>query len=137
LASILGNISLSMVDIDRNHEAFDRLLAAEKASLRAEDLTRQLLTFSKGGVPIKKTIDISELIREAVSFALRGSRVSYNLSIDNDLKLVDVDEGQLSQVIHNLVINADHAMPDGGTVRICCSNVSYTANRTLSPKAGE
>jgi PAS domain S-box-containing protein len=124
LASILGNIGLAMLDVDHDHRAFKRLVSAEKASLRAQDLTQQLLTFSKGGVPVKNTADIRELVKESASFALRGSRVNYQFSFDGNLRLVDVDEGQMSQVIHNLVINADHAMPEGGTIAIRCSNVA-------------
>ncbi len=137
LASVLGNISLAMLDIDRAHEAFSRLIAAEKASLRAQDLTRQLLTFSRGGVPVKKTTEITELIREAVSFALRGSNVRFELVIEDRLKLVDVDEGQFSQVIHNLVINANHAMPQGGVVTIRCSTIHHRAHGALPLREGE
>jgi len=131
LASILGNIGLAMLDIDPDHQAFKQLIGAEKASLRAQDLTRQLLTFSKGGAPIKKLTDIGELVRESASFALRGSRVNYEFSIAAGLKLVEVDEGQMSQVIHNLVINADHAMPEGGTIVIRCCNISDGAHGVL------
>jgi signal transduction histidine kinase/ActR/RegA family two-component response regulator len=126
LASIMGNISLAMLDLDPANGAFRQLEAAERASLRAQDLTRQLLTFSKGGEPVKRTTDIRELITEAAGFALRGSRVRHNFSFPDDLWLVDVDEGQITQVIHNLVINADHAMPAGGTVTIRCENSTVT-----------
>jgi PAS domain S-box-containing protein len=136
LASILGNIGLAMLDIDRDHQAFKQLVGAEKASLRAQDLTRQLLTFSKGGAPVKKATDIGELVKESASFALRGSRVKYDFSIAGDLKLVDVDEGQMSQVIHNLVINADHAMPEGGTIAIRCRNISNEVYGSLPLREG-
>jgi PAS domain S-box-containing protein len=136
LASILGNIGLAMLDIDRDHQAFKQLVSAEKASLRAQDLTRQLLTFSKGGAPVKKATDIGELVKESASFALRGSRVKYDFSIAGDLKLVDVDEGQMSQVIHNLVINADHAMPEGGTIAIRCRNISNEVYGSLPLREG-
>jgi PAS domain S-box-containing protein len=124
LASILGNIGLAMLDMDPEHRSFKTLISAEKASLRAQDLTRQLLTFSKGGAPVKKLTDIGELVRESASFALRGSRVNCDFSIAECLRLVEVDEGQISQVIHNLVINAEHAMPEGGTIELRCSNVT-------------
>jgi PAS domain S-box-containing protein len=131
LASILGNIGLAMLDIDPAHQAFKQLVGAEKASLRAQDLTRQLLTFSKGGAPVKKLTDIGNLIKESASFALRGSRVNYEFSNEENLKLVEVDEGQMSQVIHNLVINADHAMPEGGTIAIRCCNITDGAHGAL------
>ena len=123
LASIMGNISLAMLDLNRDNGVYRLLEGAEKASLRAQDLTRQLLTFSKGGAPVKKTVAIGELIREVAGFTLPGSRVNYDFSLPDDLWFVDVDEGQVSQVIHNLVINADHAMPKGGTISISCENV--------------
>ena len=134
LSSILGNIGLAMLDIDSEHHAYKQLVGAEKASLRAQDLTRQLLTFSRGGAPVKKPADIGELVRESASFALRGSRVIYDFSIAADLRLVNVDEGQMSQVIHNLVINADHAMPEGGTIAIRCRTIADRPPGGLPPR---
>jgi PAS domain S-box-containing protein len=131
LAAMLANISLAMLDVGRDHPAYEQLSAAEKASLRAQDLTRQLLTFSKGGFPVKRTTDLMELIEDASGFALRGSRVKCEISKADDLHLVNVDEGQISQVLHNLVLNADHAMPEGGTVSIHCSNVEVGKNSSL------
>lgn len=136
LASMLGNISLAKMDLNREHPAYPQLAAAEKASIRAQDLTRQLLTFSKGGAPLKKTTDVSELLREASGFALRGSRVRCDITIEEGLHLADVDEGQISQVVHNLVINADHAMPEGGAVAIHCSNIVINQRNMLGLKAG-
>ena len=80
---------------------------AEKASLRAQDLTQQLLTFSRGGVPVKRLASIGDLVTEAACFALRGSRTRYMLSIQPDLWPAEVDPGQISQVVNNLLINAD------------------------------
>ncbi len=122
LASIMGNISLAMLDLQPTDGPYRQMEAAERASLRAQDLTRQLLTFSKGGAPVKRTTVITELIKEAAGFALRGSRVRHEFTFADSLWLLDIDEGQISQVIHNLVINADHAMPEGGTVTIRCEN---------------
>lgn len=136
LASMLGNISLAMLDIDRRHPAHHQLSAAEKASVRAQDLTRQLLTFSKGGAPVKKTTDLKELITEASGFALRGSRVRCDISVSDELSFVDVDEGQISQVIHNLVINADQAMPEGGIIAISCGNVRIESRDILPLREG-
>ncbi len=136
LASVLGNVSLAMLDLDKNHPASRELAAAEKAALRAQDLTRQLLTFSRGGAPIKRVTHINELIREASGFAVRGSRIRCDIHIPADLHLVDVDEGQISQVIHNLVLNADHAMPEGGTITIRCGNVRVHAQAAIPLPAG-
>ncbi|HSV96575.1 MAG TPA: PAS domain S-box protein [Spirochaetota bacterium] len=122
LTSIIGNIALSKMDIDAESEIFESLSDAEKASYRAKDLTLQLLTFSRGGAPIKKTTSLIELIRETVTFTLRGAAVQYDLSIADDLWLVDVDEGQISQVINNLLINALQAMGGDGKIEITAQN---------------
>ena len=97
---------------------------AEKAALRAQDLTQQLLTFSSGGSPIKQTISIEELIKESASFVLSGSNIQCKYFIPENLWAVDVDQGQFSQVIQNLIINATHAMPNGGEIVVRVKNVT-------------
>ena len=122
LTTILGNLSLAMLDLDQGGELYHRLETVETAALRAQDLTQQLLTFAKGGVPVKRTVDVGKIVRDSVAFALRGSRVNYNVSLQDGLWLVEADEGQLARVMHNLVINADHAMHQGGTIDVRCEN---------------
>jgi|GEM_PF-946048 len=122
LTAVLMNISLAKMYAPPQDKISKRLTEAEKACLRARDLTQQLLTFSKGGAPIKKTASIAELIRESANFAVRGSKVRCQVSLPGDLWPVEVDEGQMSQVIHNLVINAQQAMPEGGTIQIRAEN---------------
>jgi PAS domain S-box-containing protein len=136
LTTIRSNISLAKLEVDSKGEVFELLTEAEKASLRAKDLTQQLLTFSKGGAPIKKAASISELIRESTSFALRGSKVRCEFSLPDDLWPVEVDEGQVSQVIQNLIINADQAMPQGGRVNVSAENMMIGADHGLPLKAG-
>lgn len=123
LTAILGNITLAKMDIDQASETYEVLSEVEKASLRAKDLTQQLLTFSIGGAPVKKTATIQDLIKDSTAFALRGSNVQYEFTLPNDLWPVEVDVGQMNQVIQNLVINADQAMPEGGVVKVECSNI--------------
>lgn len=130
LAAILGNIELAGMSIDLTSEAYPLLQDAKKASLRAKDLTQQLLTFSKGGDPVKKTTLIGETITESANFVLHGSPISCQFSIPADLWLVDIDSGQISQVIQNLVLNAKHAMPEGGEIRINCSNIANMKSET-------
>jgi two-component system, cell cycle sensor histidine kinase and response regulator CckA len=86
-------------------------------------LTQQLLTFSKGGSPIKKNASITELLRETSDFILSGSKVRCEFSLPDNLWSVEVDEGQISQVINNLIINARQAMPKGGIIKVCAENV--------------
>ena len=89
---------------------------------RVKDLTRQLLTFSKGGSPIKKTLNVATLLRKFVKFSLSGSNVASNFNIDENLWFCSADENQIGQVIDNLVINAVQAMPNGGELIINANN---------------
>ncbi len=125
LTAILGNINIATYCLSPEHAIYDNLVDAEKASKRAHKLTKQLLTFSKGGGPVKETAPISEVIRESAFFILHGSNVDCKIDIPDDLWLVTIDKGQIGQVIQNLTMNADHAMPDGGIIHIQCEN--YTA----------
>jgi len=137
LTSIMGNISLIKLYIDSPDELSQILEDAEKASLRARDLTHQLLTFSKGGAPIKKATSVVELAKDSARFALRGSNVRCDFSFPEDLWTVNVDAGQISQVINNMIINADQAMPEGGIINIQFENVTLTENDLLPLNAGE
>ncbi len=124
LASILGNISLLKARVNAQDETYRRLREAEKACIEAKRLTQQLLMFSRGGAPVKKLTSIEQVIRESVSFALRGSNVRCELSIEEGLWDVEVDESQIAQVITNLVINAQRAMPQGGVVKVSAQNAT-------------
>jgi PAS domain S-box-containing protein len=124
LTAILGNISLAKMYASADQKTAIRLVNAEKAALRAQDLTQQLLTFSKGGTPIKRLSSIKDLIKEAVDFSLRGSNVRCDLCLPTLLWSADIDAGQVSQVIHNMMINADQAMPNGGVIEVCAENVT-------------
>lgn len=124
LTSILGNISMlrlsgELLDSDSQHI----LAEAEGAAKRAKDLTHQLLTFAKGGAPVKKLTRVDDLLRETVSFAMRGSASRFEVQVDNPLWAADVDAGQITQVVQNLVINADQAMPGGGSLVVRAGNI--------------
>lgn len=136
LTAVLGNISLARQITSSGDRASGLLGEAEKASYRARDLTQQLLTFSKGGQPIKKLVPVEELVREAAGFALRGSNVKSHFQILNSLWAVDADQGQISQVIHNLVLNAAQAMPEGGIVEIGCRNI-VVGSEEIQLRAGK
>jgi len=124
LSAILGNISLSKLLTPEDAETYHLLAEAENASLRARDLTRQLLTFARGGAPVKKSATVGELIKETCAFVLRGSNVGCIFDIPKQLPTVEVDAGQISQVVQNLVMNADQAMPEGGTITVVCEEVA-------------
>ncbi len=124
LTAILGNIQLATMyaEAGKAGEVRGLLLEAEKASMRAKNLTQQLLTFSRGGAPVKKAISAAKVIEEAAGLALSGSRAKSVFSPPDDLWAVEADEGQIIQVVSNIVINADQAMPQGGTINISARN---------------
>lgn len=136
LTAILGNISLAKMYTNPQDAIADFLYKTEKASIRAQGLTKQLLTFSKGGAPIKKMTTITELIKDSTSFVLRGSQVTCEYHLNQDLWAVEADEGQLGQVAQNLVINARQAMPDGGTITIRATNKTLTLEEFPSMPPG-
>jgi PAS domain S-box-containing protein len=122
LTAILGNISLARMTMNPDDPQVKRLEEAERASGHAKELTQQLLTFAKGGAPVKSTVSLEQLIRDSVGFAVRGSNVRCDFSFAEGLWPVAADEGQMGQVFNNLVINACQAMPGGGTIKIDAEN---------------
>lgn len=122
LTGVLGNVSLVRATIDPSAKVQDRLADAEKALARARELTQQLLTFAKGGAPIRRPTCLATVIRDAVSFALSGAHSRCAFDIADDLWCVEADPGQIGQVLQNLAMNADEAMPEGGTVTVQARN---------------
>lgn len=135
LTGIMGNLSYAQVLLDPSHPAQGPLASAEHGTTRAVDLTGQLLTFARGGEPVKKILNIGELISESMNLMLRGSKVRGVIELAEDLWWVEGDGGQLSQVLNNMIINALQAMPDGGRLRIGAENLRLTpsAGRSLPP----
>ncbi|MCE5272187.1 PAS domain S-box protein [bacterium] len=136
LTSILGNASLARMMVKPEDSVTEPLSAIENSSLRARELTMQLLTFSRGGQPVKRIASLADLVQEAVKFALSGSSVSYELKFQPQLWAVEVDPGQINQVLNNLIINADQAMPKGGTIRISLDNCRLRKNQVPGLEAG-
>ena len=122
LTGIMGNLSYAQVLLEPGHKARAPLDSAEQASARAAELTKQLLTFARGGEPIRQTTSAAALVNEALSLMLRGSRVRGEAQIAADVWAVQVDAGPISQVLNNIIINAVQAMPDGGVLRIVAEN---------------
>ncbi|HZR47275.1 MAG TPA: PAS domain S-box protein, partial [Candidatus Manganitrophaceae bacterium] len=138
LTAILGNVSLAKLSADRPDAFMERLSQAEKAAMRAKDLSQQLLTFAKGGAPVKRIASMADLIKEAAHLASSGSNARCDFQIDKELWPVEIDEGQISQVLHNLLINAQQAMPEGGIIKIRASNLPAESirkkNLPIAPK---
>jgi PAS domain S-box-containing protein len=136
LTAIIGNISLAKHYADNNGMVRAKMDEIEKASFRARDLTQQLLTFSKGGEPIKKTVVFARLFYDSAMFALGGSNVRLAYTPPDNLWAVEADEGQLGQVVNNLIINAVQAMPKGGVIHAQMDNVELPPAAVLPLCAG-
>ncbi len=137
LTAVIGNLSIAELSAKHGDDIFEPLLRAKNASWQAGLLTKQLLTFSKGGAPIKEAASIKELIKETANFALRGCNTKCETTFPDDLWPVEIDKGQISQVINNLIINASQAMPEGGIIRIYAENMSIDAENGISLKEGK
>jgi len=124
LSAILGNISLAKQTLDPGSKAAARLEAAENASGRASELAAKLITFSKGGIPVRERISLEGVARGSALLAVQDTPVRCEFGIAEDLWAADADAGQIGRAIGNLVINAVQAMPGGGTVRIRGANVT-------------
>ncbi len=136
LTAILGNVSLAKIHAAENQKVVKFLTDAERATGRAQDLTLQLLTFSRGGAPVKQAMAIGQIVEEAANFALHGSRSACDLAMPPNLWPAAVDPGQISQVFHNLLINAVQAMPLGGHIAIRAENLLVGQNDGVPLAAG-
>jgi signal transduction histidine kinase/CheY-like chemotaxis protein len=136
LTVIMGNLSLAKLDGRIEAETVQCLSESERAASRARDLTQQLLTFAKGGEPMRMSTRLPDVVREAAEFALHGSKVRCEFDIASDLWPADVDKGQIGQVVHNIIINASQAMPHGGHIQIVLRNDEITGNGRSGLAAG-
>ena len=137
LAVIMGNLTLAQLDpATEGTPAVRWLREAERAALRARDLTQQLLTFAKGGDPVRTAVRLPEVVREAAEFALHGSSVRAEFDMTEELWAAEVDRSQISQVVQNLVINALQAMRDGGIVRLAVHNAELAEGQQPPLPAG-
>ncbi|MGB8992785.1 MAG: ATP-binding protein, partial [Desulfobaccales bacterium] len=134
LTVILGSINLATLELPSGNPGRDILCEAEKACFQAQSLARQLLTFAKGGAPVKGPVSVENLIIESATFACRGSQVRCEFALPHDLWAIEADAGQINQVFQNLIINAIQAMPKGGTIKIHAENLAEPENNLpLSP----
>ncbi|MFA6056036.1 MAG: ATP-binding protein [Thermodesulfovibrionales bacterium] len=137
LTAIIGSVGFAKLCAGAEDDIYEALTVAEQAAMRAKDLTHRLLTFSKGGEPIRKIVSISKLLRNTAGFVLSGSSVRCRFMLKDDLSSVEVDEGQITQVLDNLLLNAIQAMPEGGTVGIAAENIIADANDGLPLTKGK
>jgi len=131
LGVIAGNLSYALNNVNKDDELYEVLSDIQDSSKQAQSLTHQLLTFSKGGAPIKKVSNINKLLKESAIFSSRGAMTNCRFALADDLLMAEVDEGQFNQVIGNLLINANQAMPNGGTITIRTENAEIDAESSL------
>lgn len=136
LTGIMGNISFAKMFLDADHKSYKPLAEAEKASLRAGTLANQLLTFARGGEPVKKIVSLKPLVNETVSLVLRGSNVKGIIEITEAVHSIEADEGQVMQVFHNIIINATQAMPGGGTLTVSGENEHLEGANSMNLPGG-
>ena len=137
LTGIYGNVSLALLELDESHPSHRFLNQTEESLNRATQLTRQLLTFSKGSVLVKKDVNLTKLIQDIVIFDLSGSNVKPEFYFAEDLHKVKGDKGQLQQVFSNLAINANQASPEGGHLFINATNCVINDNDFLGLDSGD
>ncbi len=137
LTIVMGNLTLAMLDANVQAAAGKWLREAERGALRARDLTQQLLTFAKGGEPVRAAVPLAEVVQEAAQFALHGSKVKCEFDLAPDGWPADVDKGQIGQVIQNLVINSVQAMNEGGFLKISLRNDTIVMGARPPLGAGE
>jgi PAS domain S-box-containing protein len=129
LTGLFGNIEMAKMSLSADHKSYGFLESAGQSMESATNLTNQLLTFARGGDPTKETLSITKVLTESAQFSLRGSNAKLQTNIAPDLWTVEADKGQLSQVISNLVINAQQAMPGGGTIMLSADNIETSKSR--------
>ncbi len=137
LMGLYGNISLAKEKLSNDHPAFKSLEEAEKSMSRATLLSSQLLTFAKGGAPVRENVHVDELLKEITLFDLSGGNVKPVFYHADDLWIAEVDKGQIQQAFSNLIINAAQAMPDGGHLYITLENTNILKNFVPSLNQGK
>ena len=136
LTGVTGNLALLERMLGKGSEEYEIAAEAKTSAERTRDLARQLMAFAKGGTPVREATSVEELVRETTDLSLRGSNTKPYYLFAGGLWPVDIDRGQVAQVVQNLVLNADQAMPDGGALKISADNIEVAAGDPLPLKAG-
>lgn len=133
LGIITGNISYALSQIKKEANFYDALVDVQEGAKQAQSLTQQLLTFAKGGEPIKKAVNFNQLAKDSSEFVSRGTKSKCEFNLAKNLWTVEVDPAQINQVIGNLIINANQAMPNGGKISIRTENFETASNLSFTP----
>ena len=137
LGVMMGNVSYLLSRYGEDKELVEVLADIEEGALKSQQLTQQLLTFAKGGAPVKKSANINKILEDSVGFITRGTKTKCNFDLSDELWITEVDSGQLNQVINNLLINANQAMPNGGIIEIRSENAEIKADSNIPLPTGK
>lgn len=133
----MGSLGLLDMTLDKGSIEHEMTKTALHAAERAAGLSQQLLTFAKGGAPVTETVSLLPLLRETTELALRGSNTKPDFHLSETSCVVEIDKGQIAQVIQNLILNADQAMPEGGLVKVSAASAKVSTQDRLPLEAGE
>ncbi|MBI2400260.1 MAG: response regulator [Deltaproteobacteria bacterium] len=133
LAAIRLNVSMLKLDPAQSPDSLEMLRIVDTSAGMAANLTNQLLTFAKGGKPVKEIISVSAFLKDVADFSLRGTKNACSLALGEDLLNIEADPGQLSQVLNNILINAGQAMPEGGVVKLSAGNIEVSTTQAALP----
>lgn len=136
LTGIMTSLFVARTQVSSDSETYQLLSEAEQSAFRASSLTKQLLTFGKGSTPVRQRMAIRDLLAEVAGFCLSGAQVDYDLTVDDDVYEVELDRGQIDQALSSIVVNAEEAMPEGGTVRIGAANLTVRREDGLPVRPG-
>lgn len=137
LMTIMGNISFAKMEIPSTEKVYERLINAENGCLKAKDLCQQFLTFSKGGTPVRESTPAPLVIKANSQLTLSGTKSLCTYTLPDDLWNMYADAAQIGQVLTNILINADQAMPNGGIIDVCAANVNLRDKNTFGIKKGK
>jgi signal transduction histidine kinase/ActR/RegA family two-component response regulator len=126
LTVVQGNLELLKMQLESHEPVQDILDDTASACQRAVFLSSQLLTFAKGGAPVRRLVSVAQLVMDSVALARAGAQTSIEVSIAEDLRFAEVDPGQIGQVLHNILLNARQAMPEGGIIEVRAENLADT-----------
>ncbi len=134
---VMGNISLAHDGLNLELETSESLKEAEQACIKAKELAARLITFAKGGDPVKKMMPINALLKDMVVLELSRFNIKPKIFIANDIRHVNIDEGQIKQIVRNIIVNAKEAMDDNGQLTVSCKNVDIAEEGYLILSQGE
>jgi len=137
MTGLFGNLELAKIKLSPDHASYHHIQTANQALNTATNLTHQLLTFAKGGDPLFEIVNVKQIIEDSLKLSLSGSNISSVLLLQDDLWMISADKGQLSQVIINLLINADHAMSERGSLTIEANNIEKYSTNIASNLSGK